>query len=157
MEKMAEKSRILAIDFGTRRLGLAVSDPLRLTAQGLPTRERTRLDDDLKYLRDLAERYGAGRVILGDPLGHDGGETAISARAHAFAEKLRRVLKCPVELRDERLTSAQANRVLRASGIGIEKRRRAADRVSAVLLLQGYLDLCSTYANGHSGNQDCEL
>ena len=132
--------RILATDFGTRRIGLAVSDALGITAQGLPTLERTRLEDDLEHIRQLAEEYSVERVILGNPIGASGRKTAMSERVEAFAQKLRRRLACPVELWDERLTSVEAHRLLRESGIGIEKRRRAADRVAASLLLQTYLD-----------------
>ena len=134
------RARILAIDFGTRRIGLAVSDGLGITAQGLPTLERTRMDDDLGRIRELAQEYAVERVILGNPIGHGGKETAMSGRVAEFAERLRRCLGCPVELRDERLTSVEAGRMLRASGMGIEKRRHARDRVAATLLLQGYLD-----------------
>lgn len=133
-------ARILAIDFGLKRMGLAVSDPLGITAQGLPTLERTRLEEDLRRIEKLAEEYSVERVILGNPLGQGGNETVMSRRVAAFARKLRPLLKCPVELWDERLTSVEANRMLRDSGMGIEKRRRAADRVAAALLLQGYLD-----------------
>ena len=73
-------------------------------------------------------------------LGLGGGETEMSRHVAEFAEKLRARLHCPVVLWDERLTSVEANRMLRESGMGIEKRRRAADRVAAVLLLQNYLD-----------------
>ena len=132
--------RILAIDFGTKRMGLAVSDPLGMTAQGLPTLERTRLADDLERLHSLVEKYAVGRVLVGNPIGHSGAETAMSQRVTEFVEKLRRHLPCPVELRDERLTSVEANRTLRAAGLGIRKRQRAVDRVAAVLLLQSYLD-----------------
>lgn len=132
--------RILAIDFGMKRMGLAVSDALGLTAQGLPTLERTRLEDDLERIRELVRGHGAQRVIVGNPVSHIGGETAMSRQVAAFAEKLTRRLACAVELWDERLTTAEAMRLLRASGIGIEKRRRARDRVSATLLLQSYLD-----------------
>jgi len=132
--------RILAIDFGTRRIGLAVSDALGMTAQGLPTRQRTRITDDLEHLRSLVENYSVERVLVGNPLGHGGGETAMSRLAAEFAEKLRRRLPCPVELRDERLTSVEANRTLREAGLSIGKCRRAVDRMSAVLLLQSYLD-----------------
>lgn len=121
-------------------MGLAISDPLGITAQGLPTLERTQMEDDLRYICKLVEEYSAERVLLGNPLSASGTETAMSQRVAAFARKLHRHLDCPVELADERLTSAQANRVLRESGIGIEKRRRAADRVAATLLLQTYLD-----------------
>ena len=133
-------SRILAIDFGTKRMGLAVSDPLGITAQGLPTLERTHLADDLERLRALVDKYAVERVLVGNPLGHGGAGTVMSQQVGAFVEKLRPRLPCPVELRDERLTSAEANRILRASGISIGKRQRAVDRVAAVLLLQSYLD-----------------
>jgi putative Holliday junction resolvase len=133
-------ARILAIDFGTKRIGLAVSDPLGITAQGLKTLERSNLENDLRQIQALVEEYSAERVIVGNPLGASGNATAMSQRAEAFAAKLRRRLGLPVELWDERLTSAEANRVLRESGMGIEKRRRAADRVAVTLLLQGYLD-----------------
>jgi len=132
--------RILAIDFGLRRCGLAVSDALGVTAQGLETLERTRLADDLVRIGKLVEEYAPERVLIGNPIQHSGGETAMSRRAAEFASKLRARLGCPVELWDERGTSVEANRVLRESGIGIEKRRAAVDRVAAVFLLQSYLD-----------------
>jgi len=128
------------MDFGTKRLGLAVSDALGVTAQGLPTLERTRLRDDIECIAGIVEEYGVERVLVGNPVGHRGGETAMSARVGKFAKKLQRRLPCPVELRDERLTSVEANRALRESGISIAKRQRAVDRVAAVLILQGYLD-----------------
>jgi putative Holliday junction resolvase len=133
-------ARILAIDFGLKRIGLAISDALGITAQGLLTLERTRLDDDLQHIRNLVNEHGASRVIVGNPVSHESGETAMSRRVASFVEKLRRRIECPVELWDERLTTAEANRLLRASGIGIEKRRRARDRIAATLLLQSYLD-----------------
>ncbi|MGH9433781.1 MAG: Holliday junction resolvase RuvX [Terriglobia bacterium] len=132
--------RILAIDFGLRRFGLAVSDALGLTAQGLQTLERTRLRSDLERIRNLIEEYSVARVIVGHPLSKSGNETSMSAQVVEFAEKLRKHLAIEVLLWDERLTSSEANRMLRESGIGLEKRRKAVDRVAATLLLQGYLD-----------------
>lgn len=132
--------RVLAIDFGLKRIGLAISDALGLTAQGLPTLERTRLDDDLEQIQKLAQEYATERVILGNPISQGGGESAMSRRVAEFAALLRRRLSCPVELWDERLTSAEANRMLRSSGMSIGKRQRATDRVAATLLLQSYLD-----------------
>ncbi len=131
--------RILAIDFGMRRMGLAVSDPLGITAQGLPTLERKNTEHDLEFLRHLATEYSVGRVVIGNPISARGGETEMSRRVAAFAEKVRRRLDCPVELWDERLTSVEAGRMLREAGLSIKKRRRATDRVAAVLLLQNYL------------------
>jgi putative Holliday junction resolvase len=132
--------RILAIDFGTKRMGLAVSDALGMTAQGLPTLQRTRIADDLEHLRSLVEEYSVEKVLVGNPIGHSGGQTSMSQLVADFAEKLRRRLPCPVELRDERLTSVEANRTLREAGLSIGKRQRAVDRMAAVLLLQSYLD-----------------
>jgi putative Holliday junction resolvase len=151
------RGRILAIDFGMKRMGVAVSDALGLTAQGLPTLERRGREEDLRRIEALVEEYSVERVVLGNPLGRSGDETEMSRRVAAFAQKLRRRLSCPVELWDERLTSVEANRVLRASGIGIEKRRRAADRVAVTLLLQSYLDYLAGQTEAHPapGEQRC--
>lgn len=135
-----DKRRILAIDFGTRRIGLAVSDALGLTAQGLETLERTNLISDLDYICRLVKEYEVERVVLGNPLSARGEETEMSRRVASFAEKLRRRIPCEIILWDERLTSVEAGRVLREAGLGIEKRRRARDRLAAVLLLSNYLD-----------------
>lgn len=140
---MSSQPRILAIDFGMKRMGLAISDALGITAQGLKTLERTNMENDLREIQKLVEEYSAAKVILGNPLSHSGNQTAMSQRVAAFAEKLRRRLNCPVEFSDERLTSVQANRMLRETGMGLEKRRAAVDRVAVTLLLQGYLDRCA--------------
>jgi putative holliday junction resolvase len=121
-------------------MGLAVSDALGLTAQGLPTLERTGRQDDLQHIRQLADDYSVERVLVGNPLSQGGEETTMSRRVAAFAMELRQRLGCPVELWDERLTSVEAGRMLRSSGVSIEKRRGAVDRVAATLLLQSYLD-----------------
>jgi putative Holliday junction resolvase len=143
------RARVLAVDFGTKRIGLAVSDALGITAQGLPTRERTRTEDDLRHIAKVAAEYSAELILVGNPINQRGDPTAMSQSASKFAEKLARLVTCPVQLWDERLTTAEARRVLRDSGMGIEKRRQARDRVAAVLLLQGYLDF---HANERSRN-----
>ena len=131
--------RILAIDFGSKRMGLAVSDALGITAQGLPTLERVGQEVDLRRIQELVDEYSVERVVVGNPLGHGGGETTMSRRAAKFAQELRWRLSCPVELWDERLTSVEANRSLREAGLSLGKRQRAVDRVAATLLLQSYL------------------
>ena len=143
--------RILAIDFGVKRMGLAVSDALGITAQGLPTLHRTRLKDDLQKIQELTEEYSAERVIVGNPLGHGGGETTMSRHAAEFAEKLRRRVSCPVDFWDERLTSVEANRALRETGLSLGKRQQAVDRVAATLLLQSYLDFLSNQRIRNAG------
>lgn len=132
--------RILAIDFGTHRLGVAVSDPSSVVALGLPTIERTNLKEDIVRIGEYVAEYGVGEIIVGRPLSKSGEENAMSRRAAEFAKKLSERLGCRVTLWDERLSSAEANRVLRGAGLGIEKRRRAVDRVAATLILQNYLD-----------------
>ena len=133
-------ARVLAIDFGLRRIALAVSDALGITAQGLETLQRTAIRKDIEYIRSVAEEYSVQKVIIGNPIGHAGKATAMSRHAEDFAKKLQGRLKCPVELWDERLTSVEANRMLKSAGISINKRQQAVDRVAAVLLLQNYLD-----------------
>jgi putative Holliday junction resolvase len=144
--------RILAIDFGLKRLGLAISDGLGITAQGLPTLESTRRADDLRHIQNLAMEYSLERVIVGNPMAQSGKPTAMARHAEQFAAELRQHLSCPIELWDERFTSAEANRLLRESGISIQKRHRAADRVAAVLLLQSYLD----YQANEKARRDAE-
>jgi putative Holliday junction resolvase len=137
---LTSKTRILALDLGKKRIGLAVSDPLGITAQGLPNLVRTRNRADLDALARLAEEKDAGLFLLGNPLHMSGVEGRQSAWVREFALKLEARTGLPVKLWDERLTSVEAGRVLRASGISIEKRAAAVDRLSAVVLLQSYLD-----------------
>lgn len=144
------RTRILAIDFGMKRLGLAVSDALGITAQGLPTLKRLG-EDDLQRIQGIVEEYAAERVLVGNPIGRDGGDTEMSRRAGRFAEKLRRRLTCPVELWDERLTTVEADRSLRESGLSLQKRQKAVDRVAATLILQSYLDFLANERNRDRG------
>lgn len=125
---------------GKRRIGLAVSDPLGITAQGLPNLERTRKRADLDALEQLIQEREVGKILLGNPKNMGGSEGRQSGWVHEFGDAIARRTGLPVEYWDERLTSVEANRVLRSSGIGIEKRAAAVDRLSAVILLQSYLD-----------------
>jgi putative Holliday junction resolvase len=132
--------RILAVDLGKRRIGLAVSDELGITAQGLETLERKNMRTDLAILARLIEEKGVGMVLLGNPVNMSGAEGRQSAWAREFAGALSRRAGVEVKLWDERLTSVEAGRVLRQSGASIAKRAAAVDRLSAVILLQSYLD-----------------
>ena len=134
------KSRILALDLGKRRIGLAISDPLGITAQGLPNIERRNKRADLAELGALAREREVGLILLGNPINMKGTEGRQSAWVRDFAEAIEKHLGLPVKLWDERLTSVEAGRVLRQSGISIERRAAAVDRLSAVILLQSYLD-----------------
>lgn len=134
------EGRILAIDLGKRRVGLALSDPLRLTAQGIDTLYRTRIRDDMDYLGNIVLDRGVSHIIIGNPLHMSGREGRQSAWVHEFADRLAKHTGIAVELWDERLTSREAERVLRSSGISIDKRAKAVDRLAAMILLESYLD-----------------
>jgi putative Holliday junction resolvase len=133
-------SRILALDLGKRRIGLAISDPLRITAQGLPNLVRTNKRTDLAALGEIVREREVGMILMGNPINMGGAEGRQSGWVREFAQAIEGRLGVPVQFWDERLTSVQAGRVLRESGISIEKRAAAVDRLSAVILLQSYLD-----------------
>jgi putative Holliday junction resolvase len=134
------RGRILAIDYGSRRMGLAVSDPLGITAQGLETLERKNKRSDFARLERTLREYQVTEIVLGYPLRMSGEEGTASQKVAAFAEELRQKFHLPVHLWDERLTSAEANRVLRESELSIKKRAQAVDRMAAVLILQAFLE-----------------
>jgi putative holliday junction resolvase len=139
--------RILALDLGKRRIGLALSDELGITAQGLPTIQRKNNRTDLAALAGIVREKAVDLILIGNPL-HMSGDVGVQAEnARQFAEMVTRYTGKPTQLWDERLTTVEASRVLRESGISIEKRARAVDQLSAVILLQSYLDFC-----GRSGN-----
>ncbi len=138
--------RILGIDFGTRRIGLAVTDPLGLTAQGLPTLLRKNKRTDLAEMQRILAEYEVREIVVGLPLRLSGAESASTAKASEFAALLQKTFKLPVHLWDERLTSVEANRVLRESEMSISRRAETVDRLAAVLILQAFLDRRTTEA-----------
>jgi len=131
--------RILAIDYGSRRMGLAVSDALGITAQGLETLERKNKRSDFARLERVIREYQVTEIVLGNPLRMSGEEGAQSRKVAEFAQELRRHFKLPVTLFDERLTSSEANRLLRESQVSLQKRTQAVDRMAATLILQSFL------------------
>ena len=132
--------RILALDLGKRRIGLAVSDELGITAQGLETLQRTNIREDLATLAKLAANRNVSLILMGHPLHMSGDESRQAYYTRDFARRLEEVTGLPTKFWDERWTSVQAERVLKQSGISIEKRARAVDRLAAVILLESYLD-----------------
>lgn len=136
---MDEHGRILAIDYGARRMGLAVSDPLGITAQGLETLERKNKRTDFARLASVLREYEVREIVLGLPLRMSGETGTQSLKVAEFAESLRQRFQLPVHLWDERLTSAEANRLLREAEVSSRKRAQAVDRMAAVLILQSFL------------------
>ena len=143
--------RVLALDVGKKRIGLAVSDELGITAQGLETLERIRVREDLARLKQIAEHWSAGMLLVGRPLHMSGSESAQSAYTREFAERLGQHLALPVVYWDERLTTVEASRLLREAGATLAARKKAVDRVSAVLLLESYLAHRSAHAESTQG------
>jgi putative Holliday junction resolvase len=132
--------RVLALDLGKRRIGLALSDELGITAQGLETLERSNIREDLARLARLVSEKNVALILMGNPLHMSGHEGRQAEYARDFGERLREATGLPIEFRDERLTTVEAQRVLRQSGISIQKRAKAVDRLAAVILLESYLD-----------------
>lgn len=134
-----ESRRILALDYGSRNLGLAVSDELGLTAQGLPTYHRSNKKTDFDHLRRIIKQYGIAEIVMGLPLRMSGDEGIQTGKVQAFADELRRRFRLPVHLFDERLTSVEANRLLRETEMSIRRRAEVVDRLAATLILQSFL------------------
>jgi len=136
--------RILGLDVGSKTIGMAVSDPLGITAQGLETMRRRNKRTDFEQLERILQQYDVGEIVVGYPLRLSGAEGTQSEKMREFAEGLRKRFNLPVHLWDERLTSAQANRVLRESEMSIKRRGEVVDRLAAVLILQSWMEARNT-------------
>ena len=133
--------RILALDVGERRIGLAVSDPLGITAQGLETYTRTGdLDKDTDYLIALANKYKPVRLLFGMPRNMDGSYGFQSEKVKEFADAVLKLWDGEHAFFDERLTTVSAERVLMEAELDWRKRRKVVDKLAATIILQGYLD-----------------
>lgn len=132
--------RALGIDVGTRRVGVAVSDPTGTIAQGLTVLPRTSWTAVLARVRALVAELGVERVVVGLPLRMDGSEGPAAAQARAFAGRLRAELQVPVVMQDERLSTAEAERTMISGDASRRHRRERRDAVAAALILQQYLD-----------------
>lgn len=132
-------ARILALDVGDRRIGVAATDRLGLTVQGLQTRTRRGLEDDVAYFRGLVETEGIGKVVVGLPLHMNGSESPQSRKVQVFADRLREKVPVPVVFWDERLTSFAAEQELEEMGMSWRRRRRHVDEMAATLILEDFL------------------
>lgn len=132
--------RLLGLDFGDRRIGVAVSDELGLTAQPVLTLVRKNAKQDLKSLGRLLRKFSCSAIVLGNPLYMSGDLSPQASKTHVFAATLREAFALPVHLWDERLSSAEAHRHLHAAGRPASEHRAVVDQVAAVLILQSFLD-----------------
>lgn len=137
---MEGHTRLLGLDVGRRRIGAALSDPLRLLASPLGVIELRGTGEGLEEVCAWVAQYGVERVVVGLPLHLDGSEGEEAAWVRGWVGRLQAQLDIPVELWDERLSTVSAERSLRASGISRRRRRERRDAVAAALILQSYLD-----------------
>ena len=134
------EGRVLALDLGKRRIGLAVSDELGITAQGLATLQRTNVREDVAKVEQTIREKSVSLILIGNPVHMSGHEGRQSQWVREFGDRLREQTGVAVKFWDERLTTVEAQRVLRESGVSLHKRTQAVDRLAAVILLQSYLD-----------------
>lgn len=132
--------RLMGLDYGDKTIGVAVSDELGWTAQGLEVIRRTTVERDTARLRELMGAYGVGEIVVGLPKNMNNtigprGEICI-----AFAQSLQETLQVPVHMWDERLTTASAQRTLLEADVSRKKRKLVVDKMAAALILQGYMD-----------------
>lgn len=142
--------RIMGLDFGSKTVGVSVSDPLGLTAQGVEIIRRTsenKLRQTLARIETLIQEYEVGKIVLGFPKNMNNTIGDRAEKSLAFKEMLERRTGLPVVMWDERLTTVEANRTLIESGVRRENRKEYVDKLAAVYILQGYLD-CEGIKNG---------
>lgn len=142
--------RILGLDFGSKTVGVAVSDGLLLTAQGVETIERkdeNKLRKTCARIEELIAEYEVTEIVLGLPKNMDNTEGERVEKTKAFGEMLERRTGLPVHYWDERLTTVAAEQILMESGVRRENRKAVIDKVAAGLILQGYLDCLKTKEN----------
>jgi putative Holliday junction resolvase len=132
--------RILGLDVGSKRIGLAISDPLGVTAQGLETLHRQNKRSDFFQLQQVISKHQVAEIVVGLPLRMTGAEGIQAEKMQTFADEIRRRFRLPVHLWDERLSSAQANRLLRETEMSIKRRSEVVDQMAAVLILQSWMD-----------------
>lgn len=138
--EMSMKPRIIGLDVGDRRIGVAISDPLGITAAGLETIERTNMRNDVGAVVDMARRHGAVEIVVGLPRNMDGSIGEQAQKVQAFARKLARASGLPVIYEDERLTTVSAIRTLTLQGVKTGHNKGLVDRQSAAIILQKFLD-----------------
>lgn len=132
--------RIMALDVGSRTIGIACSDALLMTAQGIETIRRTSLENDFNRLRELISEYEVHELVVGMPKNMNGTKGDRAEKTEEFVEKMKAVIDLPVTFWDERLSTIMAERQLIAADVSRKKRKGIIDKMAAVVILQGYLD-----------------
>ena len=152
--EMSSMKRILALDPGTKRIGVALSDEMGWIAQPLETFERRSITADLKHIQELVRDHEVARVIMGMPFRLDGSVGPAAEQVEQFKVMLEGVLSVPVIPWDERLTSKSAESMLIEANVSRKKRKGAVDRVAAAILLQSYLESLSSEKQSNTPHSD---
>jgi putative Holliday junction resolvase len=132
--------KVIALDVGEKKIGIAISDALRITAQPRETLFRKNKKADLERIKDIVHEEGATKIVIGLPLNMNGTAGARAEAVYNFVEELKKELKVSVQVWDERLSTLQANRILLEADMSRRKRKKLDDRIAAQLILQSYLD-----------------
>ncbi|MFA5164427.1 MAG: Holliday junction resolvase RuvX [Candidatus Omnitrophota bacterium] len=132
--------RILGLDVGDRRIGVAVSDPLGIIAQGVTVIERKTLDEDLKAIKDIIVKYGAESIVVGMPINMDGTKGKSADKVTEFVGVLSSSAGIPVATYDERLSTKESEKFLISSDVSRKKRKSVIDKIAAQLILESYLE-----------------
>ncbi len=132
--------RIMGLDVGTTKIGVAVSDEMGWTAQGLTTIRRTDVETDLKTIKQYANTYNVTKVVIGLPINMDGSVGKRARYVLEFADMLGKRLSIPIATWDERLSTIAVTKVLLEADVSRKKRKRVVDKLAATYILQGYLD-----------------
>lgn len=144
---------MMGMDVGSKTIGVAVSDPLGITAQGLETIRRQNKRLDFEKIEKIIREYQVGEIVVGLPLRMSGQQGVQAEKMQVFAAELGKRFQLPVHLWDERLTSAQANRVLRETEMSIKRRGEVVDRMAAVLILQSFMESRTARADQGQGER----
>jgi putative holliday junction resolvase len=137
---MSEHPRTLGLDVGDRRIGIAISDPLGITAAGLETITRKNMQIDVATIADIAKRHHVVEIVIGLPMNMDGSEGEQALKVMAFGKKLAQSTGVPVIYEDERLSTISAIRTLTVQGVKTGHNRDLVDRQAAAIILQKFLD-----------------
>ncbi len=132
--------RVLGLDFGEKRIGVAVSDPLGIIAQGVGVIERKNLESDIKEIKKIVDEYKADSIVVGMPINMDGSKGISAKKASEFVDILGARLNIPVATYDERLTTKESEKFLISSDVSRKKRKTVIDKIAAQLILESYLD-----------------
>lgn len=135
--------RILGLDVGQKTIGVAISDPLGFTAQGITTIRRTKKVEDVKAVKEICDNYNVEKIIVGLPKNMNGSIGFAGEKIMEFSELLKEEIKIELEFWDERLTTVAAHRAMLEADLSRSKRKKIVDKIAATYILQGYLDRIS--------------